>query len=301
VDINEAYERLGLGETTPQEELDHRFDLLLKREKTARTSGSGDVLSEIEQDIDAYRVILDYRAKRIVELAEEERLGKFGKLSGTVGRSEDFLRINRTKIIVVIAALAVLIGIGSYVGHIIEQRRYEASLPPVDLNIMFLGTFQANDQDQESELVQQAILKAFPDWKRVKVRILYLPPPGKDTSGMGAANLQKAMAELSVEYPDVLVLDKDSLDWMSGQDSMADLRDPAFAKIYAAAMKKNAIVNAVNKQTGIEHAYGFDFTRTEFAKSMPMQHGDMIAAAKPGGNNNKKIMEFLEKCAEVSP
>ncbi|WP_438432650.1 hypothetical protein [Gorillibacterium sp. sgz500922] len=302
MDIKEAYGRLGLGETTTQEELDRGFDLLLKREKTARTNGDSEALAGLELDIEAYRTIFDYRAKREVDQAEEQRLRKFGKLSGTVSRSEDFFRINRTKIFAAIGILAGLIIIGSIVGNIIQQRRYEASLPPVDLNIMFLGNMQANDQEQESKTVQQAILDQFPDWKRVKVRILFQPPAGSDAGGLGAANQQKAMAELVADYPDILVLDKETLNWMSGQDSLADLTDPVFAKIYETAKKKGTVVNGKDPNSGEEHAYGIDFTNTEFAKALPMAHGgDLVVASNPQKKGDAKIMEFLEKCAGVTP
>jgi hypothetical protein len=300
VDIKEAYGRLGLDETTSQEELDRGFDLLLKREKMARAHDDGEALTALEQDIDAYRTILDYRERRTVEAAEEQRLRKYGKLSGTVSRSEDFLRLNRTKIIVTISVLAVLIVIGSIVGNIIHQRRYEASLPPVDLNIMFLGNFQANDGDQESEAVQASILKQFPDWKRVKVRVLYLPLSGSDMGGLLAASQQKAMAELVTHYPDILVLDKDTLNWMSGQDSLADLQDPAYAKVYEPAKQQNRIVTAKGKEGGTERPYGILFTDTEFAKSLPMAHREYIVAANPQKKTDAKIQEFLEKCVGVT-
>lgn len=300
MDIKAAYERLGLGEETTQEELDRGFDLLLKREKAAASSGNHETASSLGTDIEAYRTIFDYRAKQKLRQVEEERLKKWGKLSGTVGRSEDFFRINRGRIIAVIAAIAILIGVGSVVWNTVEERRREALLPPVDLNLVFLGTYQANDMDQESELMQQALLKAFPDWKRVKIRVLYLPSPDSNGGGgMDAANMQKAMAELVASYPDILVLDKNSLDWISGQDSLADLKDPKLAQIYEAAVKKGTLVNAVNKQTGAEHAYGIDFTNTAFGKSLPMAHDGLIAGANPGKIDNPKVIEFLEKCAEI--
>ncbi|WP_058304135.1 hypothetical protein [Gorillibacterium timonense] len=297
MDIKEAYERLGLNEATSQEELDRRFDLLLKREKAASVSGNADALQEMEADIEAYRTIFDYRAKRVVNEAEEERLKKFGKLSGTVSRSEDFFRINRTKILMILAALVVIVGVGSFVWNIVEDRRREAALPPVDLNIMFLGSYQAEDQSQESELVQQALLKAFPEWKRVQVRVLFLPSSKSAGGGFDMANTQKAMAELMADYPDVLVLDKDSLNWMAGQDSIADLTKPEFAKIYEEAVKRGTIVKAANNQTGEELEYGIDFTNTTFGKSLPILNDGLIAVANPGQVNNEKVLAFLEKCA----
>ncbi|MEO3944903.1 hypothetical protein [Gorillibacterium sp. CAU 1737] len=300
MDIKSAYERVNANEQTPQEELDRAFELVLKRERTARAGSNAEALAEVEKDIEAYRTILDYRSKQAVNAVEEERLKKFGKLSGTVSRTEDFFRLNRTRLMIGIISVAVLVIVGAFTWNVVDERRKEAALPPVDLSIMFLGAFQADDQAQESKVVEEAILKQFPEWKRVKVRVLYLPT--SSSGGMDQAYMTKAMAELMSEYPDVLLLDKSSIKWMAGQDSLADLSHSHFTKAYEAAKGNQRVVNAINNQTQEDLPYGIDFTKTTFAKSLSMQYLEMVAAVNPNVEDQEKLAKmeaFLSKAAEA--
>ncbi|MFD1773026.1 hypothetical protein [Paenibacillus rhizophilus] len=299
-EVKEAYKLLGLPEDVTKEEVNRRFDLLLKRRKSASGSGtaeSGPFLA-YEDEMKAYRLILDDWARTETQEAENKRLAKWGRFAGTASRLEDFFRLYKTHVLVTVAIIAVLIAGGVALQNHLEEKRIEASLPPVDLNIMFIGNYMPeNDPNGDGQPLEEAILKAFPDWRRVEVQTLYIP---SSNSGGGAGDMaytQKAVAELTASPPDLLVLDKDTLPWLAQQGGLELLDETQLAKWFGSGSKDGHVRKALNVKDGIEHPYGIDFTDSALASSLPLKHAELIAGVYGGASNKEKAFQFLERCA----
>ncbi|MNM11627.1 hypothetical protein D3C81_217890 [compost metagenome] len=295
--VKEAYEFLGLPEEVQMEEVNRRFDMLLKRRRSIGAPGTAEALA-FEKEVQAYRLILDTHAKQEVEEAESSRLQKYGRFAGTARRLEDFFRLYRTQVIIGIIAVAVLIGGGiAYKNHL-DKQRYLASLPPVDLNIMFLGNFMAEDDPEgDGAPLEAAILKSFPDWKRVETRLIPLTSNGGATE---VAYRQKAMAEMSVDPPDLVVLDKDTLAWLAQGDGLETLKDSWLTEWLGGKNGEGVVEKAVDADDGIEAVYGINFTDSKLAASLPVLHNDtkLIAGVFANSKNHDKALEFLKEAAE---
>lgn len=138
--LKQAYVQLGLPETVTREELNKRFDLLLKRRRALTTE---EEIAAYEADFRAYKLILDTWDEQEIQKAEDERLAKYGRFSGTASKWETFMRLYRTHVILGIIGLLVVIFGGKALYDNYQHRQYLASLPPVDAKIMFIGNFES--------------------------------------------------------------------------------------------------------------------------------------------------------------
>lgn len=299
-EVKEAYRLLGLPEDVTKEEVNRRFDLLLKRRKSASSSETPDsgLSQTYEDEMKAFRLILDDWARTEVQEAENKRLAKWGRFAGTAGRVEDFFRLYKTHVLVTIAIVAVLIAGVAGVQNYLEKKRIEASLPPVDLNVIFIGNYTAeNDLEGNGQPVEEALLKAFPEWRRVEVTTLYIPPSNSEGGGGDMVYVQKAIAELTASTPDVLILDKDTLPWLAQQGGLELLDDSRLSKWFSTGSQDSHVRKALNDKDGTEHPYGIDFTNSKLASSLPLKHGELIAGVSAGAVNKEKAFQFLERCA----
>lgn len=131
--LKKAYERVGLSENVSREEINKRFDLLLKRR---RSKASDDERSAPEEDFQAFKFILDSLDEQEIQEAEQQRLAKYGKLSGFASKWERFMRLYKTHVIVSIIIVIVLAVGGNALYNNWQHKKYLASLPPVDAEIM---------------------------------------------------------------------------------------------------------------------------------------------------------------------
>lgn len=289
--LKDAYEFLGLPQDVSMDEVNRRFDLLLKRRKSVGAPGTAEALA-FEKEVQAYRLILDEHARREVEEAENNRLQKYGRMAGTVRRLEEFLRVYRTQAVIGIIVLIALIGGGIAYNNHLEKQRYLASLPPVDLNIMFLGNFMSEDDPKgDGAPLEAAILKSFPDWKRVETEIIPLNNSGGATD---MAYRQKAMAELAVDPPDLVIMDKDTLNWLAQGGGLDKLEDSWLAEAGVNA-DSSVVMKSADAEDGQEAPYGIAFTDTALAQSLPLQYTDLIAGVYPRAENKEKAIEFVKE------
>src|SRR5690606_516244 len=102
-----------------------------------------------------------------------------------------------------------------------EQKRYEASLPPIDLKISFLGEFFEIESTDKMELTEARLHRDLPQFKRIESDIIFVPT---DPS-MQVAYLQKAFILVGTESPDIYLLDEEMLRWGANGEIFAPLDD----------------------------------------------------------------------------
>lgn len=292
--LKQAYDRLGLSENVSREEINKRFDLLIKRR---RTKASDEERSAPEEDFQAFKFILDSMDQQEIQEAEQERLAKYGKLSGAASKWERFMRLYKTHVIVSVIVLIVLAFGGNALYNNWQHRKYLATLPPLDASIMFLGNFGVQDTSGKTDALNEAIVKQFPQWKRVDATISYLPRTGEGADSFDMNYMQKAVVELAAQHPDILILDKATLEWVGGQSGFQDLS----AIVDSGKMAKDdaRLKWGKNPESGQEELYGVDITDSAFVAALPVNHGDedMIIGVLGDGEVKDKAIALIEQIA----
>ncbi|WP_151734910.1 hypothetical protein [Paenibacillus tengchongensis] len=264
--LKQAYERLGLPENASREEINKRFDLLIKRQRSKKNKD--EERAAPEEDFQTFKFILDTLDKQEIAEAEEQRLAKYGKLSGVASKTERFFRLYRTHVIVSVIALIVLAVAGNAIYNNIQHKKYLASLPPLDASVMFLGNFGVQDPDGETAPLEQAFIEQYPEWKRVSAMITYLPKVGEGATGFDMNYMQKAVVELAANRPNILILDEETVEWIGGQEGFQDLQQ----LVTDGTLEKDdpRLRWGTNSETGQEELYAVDITDSPFVAALPI-------------------------------
>jgi hypothetical protein len=291
--LKQAYERLNLPEDITREELNKRFDMHLKRRRSI--SNESDIAA-YEEGFLSYKFILDSMDEREIQEAEDERLKKYGALSGAARKWENFFRLYKTHTIVSIIVLLALIFGGNMFYKQWQEKQYLASLPPLDVTIMFMGNFESQDPKGKNDELNQEIIERYPAWNRVDTNIVYLPSTGTDATTLDMNYMQRAIAVLAADHPNILVMDEATFDWIGLQDGLLDL-EPVITS--AGLASDNVHLKRIkDKETGEEFITGLDITDTKFASDLSVNHaGTMIVGVlgKDASNKGKEFVEFLSK------
>ncbi|WP_310832716.1 hypothetical protein [Paenibacillus pedocola] len=292
--LKQAYERLGLSENVSREEINKRFDLLLKRR---RSKSSDDERSAPEEDFQAFKFILDSLDEQEISEAEQQRLAKYGKLSGAASKWERFMRLYKTHVIVSVIVLIVLAVAGNALYNNWQHKKYLASLPPLDASIMFIGNFGLKDPDGKNDDLNEAIIQQYPEWKRVDASISYLPRTGEGADSFDMNFMQKAVVELAANHPDILILDEATLEWIGGQDGFQDIK--SIVESGKIAKDDPRLKWGKNPDTGQEELYGVDITDSPFVAALPVNRGDedMIIGVLADDEVKDKAIALIEHIA----
>lgn len=302
-ELKKAYEILGLPESASREELDREFDILIRKSRSRKPAEhtAENQPDEYELKLKAYRTIIDYEEKKKIEELSRERYSKWGRFAGTAEKSNDFFRIHKTKIIIgIISVIVVVFGITTIMNNLEEKRRI-AALPPLDLSVMFLGTFMSDDSKGGDSALEDAFTATMPDWQRTEVELVYLPSQEGDVIGsQDIAFQQKAMALLSTERPDVYIVDESALDWLINSGLFMNLDEDASGELKP-LLHEDSIVTGRSEEDTEDHIYGIRVKDSELAKQLPLYLPDMIVTIRFDSENKDKAVELIKRYLETTP
>ncbi|GIP52133.1 MULTISPECIES: molecular chaperone DnaJ [Paenibacillus] len=296
-DLKQAYELLGLPENASREEVEKAFEILLRKSRSRQVKNpadgeSGD--SEYELKFKAYKMIVEHEGRSKINEMSRQRYDKWGSFAGTAEKIDDFFRLHKTKVIIGIIAVAALIfGINAFIDHREEQKRL-AALPPIDLSIMFVGNYMSDQSQGGDEGLEKAMTAQFPEWKRLKVVLTYLPSQGEGGGMTDIAFQQKAMAVVATEKPDVYILDENSFNWLGGGGALMNL-DSVANGVLKPLLKEDNLIKGREEEETEEHIYGIRVTDSPLAKQLPLAMQDMIITLRYESENQDKAIHFIEK------
>ncbi|WP_106766516.1 J domain-containing protein [Paenibacillus faecalis] len=298
--MKEAYEKLGLPETATNEELDDRYTLLMRQARSEQRRNP-DKADEVEQRFaeitQAYNYILDEEKRRELEEEKGKKYGKYKGMAGTVEKTEHFFRYYKYHVLGGLALLGILIyAIFSFVNHRQEQAEL-AKLPPVDLSVMFLGSFMTPNADQNYEPIEEAILAQFPEWKRVQVNVTYVPPIDSNSPN-DVALLQKALLMVATERPDLYIMDRAAFDWVGHQGIVRSLERELEGELKSLVTPDKMIKTKLEEDT-TEKVYAIDITDSPLAEELPIVKKEMIAGIRGESGNEAKALEFIKTYLEA--
>lgn len=312
-ELDLAYATLGLDNTASKEDVEKKYELLLRRERARKqqageNDANGD--SEFEAVHRAYRYILQYEERKDVETIQAETYGKYKRYAGLAAKLDHFFSYYRWHLVGAIAAvLLVIYGITSYIDHREEQARL-AALPPSDLELMLIGRFYPPSSDSPLDAVEAAIVASQPGWQRVEAELLTL-----DMSEQGMADVamqQKAMVMLATERPDVYVLDRDTFQWISRSGALEPL-DADVAGRLAGIVPESAWVkapeptdeplaeDAAPAADAPEHVYGIDIGETALGDSLPLVFDDLIVGIRVEAERRENALQWIERAFSANP
>lgn len=304
-ELIQAYKTMGLPENASKEEVDKRYTILMRqarsRQKLSTEANADNAPSvDFENVTRAYRLILDHENQQATEQFNQQEYGKYKKMAGTAAKVDHFWRYYKVHVFGGILAVALIIyGIVSFIDHREEQARL-ASLPPIDLYILYFGEYFINDGDGGNGTVEQleeALLAQFPEWKRFKVNLTYVPVETKDQMDM--ASQQKAMIVMATEKPDIYIMDTTTFDRFAAQGVLLNLDDIATGSVKE-ALTTDAAHKQITEDDPTEHVYGIDISKSSINDNLPViAKNNFIAGIRVNTVNSEKalqlINEFLEK------
>lgn len=278
MDLRKAYEILDLPENSSMEEVDQRFDLLLRRMKGKR---SEEGMGGSENINEAYRIIKESARQAAIDQYNEARFGSNPQKKARREKIEHFWSYYRWhvvgSIIVIIIAVMVIQGV-------IERQKL-AALPPPDLEIMLYGDYFNADEGS----LERAILQKYPDWQRIKVIVNFLP--NGSFGGQEMAYVQKSFAILATEHPDVYILDSSTFQKMVEQSALANLDD--LKGKTPTELSTDKMLIGTQPEDSEPHLYGIDITDRSLWNSSQEPEVRKIATIGKRSKNTENAKNFI--------
>jgi hypothetical protein len=281
MDLKRAYEILGIPENSSMEEVEKRFEILIRNQRR-KQSGEGAI--NPESYAQAYKTIKEAERRAAVERYNETRFGTNSRKKQLMEKLEYFWNYYRWYVFGSIIAIIVLVML---INGFIEKRR-EAALPPPDLEIMLYGNYNGADEvGMEKEL-----LKKYTNWKRVHVLLNYYP---SEMSGIAdPAYVQKSIVLLATEHPDVYIVDRPAFERMLQQGALSPLDD--LKSSLGPGLSSDKMLTGSQPQDDKPHLYGLDITGNSLWSAVLVPSTEKIAvlSLKPKHPDNAKrfIVDF---------
>lgn len=292
-DLKQAYKTLGLKENAPKEEVEKRYSTLVRREKARSKSGDPAGDEEFRQVTAAYRLILARDDEKFAQEFNEKEYGKYKGMADKAQKADHFWRYYKWHTIGAIALVGIIIyGIMSYIDHK-EHQRYLASLPPMDLQVTFMGTFM-EESGQEKDLVTNALMKPFPEWKRLEYSTIFIPQDDMNRY----AYLQKALVTVMSEIPDLYLMDKYMFEWIGLQEALLPLDERPELAAYANGPAGLELKPEKNPEGSV---YGIDLSKSDLFKELPMMKIELVAGVRANAERPDNAIKFIEHYAKTIP
>ncbi|RCW45556.1 J domain-containing protein [Paenibacillus prosopidis] len=291
-ELKQAYETMGLPEFATKEEVEKRYTTLMRQARSRSqqkqgTEGTDDSFAKITQ---AYRFILEYEDRKLTDAFNEQEYGKYKKMAGQAQKMDHFWRYYKFHTIGAIAAVALIIyGIISFIDYREEQERL-ANLPPVDLNVSFMGNYMLREDAPKEEPLEKALLAAFPEWKRFVTMVTFVPADEQNQY----AYMQKAVLILATEHPDVYIMDRNIFKWVGAQGMLINLDNDVSGELKP-LLKDGLAMKLKTDEDTEEHVYGIDLSDTAIVDELPLYKESMIIGIRADSKNQDKAKAFIKK------
>lgn len=266
MDLKTALEFLDLPKDCTIEELEEKY-----RELTNRRISR----EEMQRIGEAYHTVYQSLKAQEPELSSWEKVKHF---------------LYHHKVHLIIGGFIGIVTIGLLYSFITGQieRRYEAKNPP-HFEMMFFGAYH---EAADLEVIEERIRETFPEWERIKVQLTYAPS-GLETEYDFAA-LQKSMALIITEKPDLYVLDQDEFDKFVVQGM--------FLPLTSLEEKPDTEETWVTFQTEEDDApqiYGVDISKHPFFDDVELSLDEYILAIRANARNKDRALVFLERMVDT--
>jgi len=279
MDLKKAYEIMELPENSSKEEIEKRFDILVRRMRG--NSGSTDTeVTQSEDVIKAYNVIKEFERQQNIDQYNVARFGTNIKKKQRSEKIEHFWSQHRRTVMISIISIVVL----AIIGNIVIKNIKNANLPKPELEVMLYGDYYGGE---EKNLVN-GILTKFTEWTTVKAIINYLP---SSTGGMDSAYVQKSFVMLATERPDVYILDKATFETMLAQNAISPL--DSWKDELSANHTPEQLLTGKQTDDTEPHLYGIDISDDPIWAAAGLPLNDKIVVLSMNDKHIENSKKFI--------
>jgi len=273
LDKKQAYEAFGLDENASLDEMEKKYDLLIRKYRSETSNKNQEITIDIEKINEAYKSLhrLNYEAN---EEQANTRSAKFLRkicrlLKIDNKKAENALHYYTKPAIAIIVGLAVLTTV---VVTMITNVN-------ADLNVVYVGDYSGTRTDEYVEKIQ----KAMPELKKAEVRVVGFNANKKMANQHN--EYIKIVAMLTAGDIDILILDSAMFDDFVKQNILSDLK-------WLESGKTNSdIIEAELKKFDF---YAIDVTKSKFLTDDKIKGKTKIAAIPKKCSNLQNAKEFVK-------
>ena len=283
MELKSAYEILGLKENANRDELEKRFELLIKKNKTDRMAEDfnrqNDILN-LDKISEAYNTIISNELE-ILQREEEKRNPRkpnpiFKMLGLDDKKARNYIYYYKFHYIFGLIGLILL-------AYLIISTVFHVN---PDVNMALIGQIYYKD----TSILVNKIKANDSDIKQISIDGVMLTNDSKNMQD--SAMLQKAMILFAAADIDVFILDKTNFDKYSMQGVFINLDDVVSKlKLDKSRYKDYILKTSEDKE---EHVYGIDINNSKILKEANIVGNNIMVAIKVNAKHYDKAVKILE-------
>ena len=280
MDKKDAYQILGLKEGASKEQIQNKYNILIKRYRMGIDKDDKDSQVDIERIDMAYNLLMGYHIEEPAGNKPYKPNPILKKMGVDEKKAQNFLYYYKFHIIgaIVLVILAVFF-IKDIVGKV-----------PSDLDVALVGEIYCND----TELFKQNILDKMPELREMSIDAATFFE-GMDGQMEYAMNM-KTMVLFGGGTVDIFFLDKDSYEKFCLQGAFANLDE--VAGNLKADEDKNSDLLLKTEEDQEKHLYGIDVSDSKLLEESGVIGERIIAAIRVNAKHYENAVRMLELLLE---
>lgn len=284
--LEEAFKALDLPTDASKEDIEKRYDLLLRQVRAQQRRG--EVILDEALIHRAYRFIIEEQRKEASEQFYIKNYGSNEKGARTKEKIDHFFHYYKFHVLFsILALIMVFMIVDTYLDKQAEKARL-AALPPTDVSVIFFGEYYG----QQYHTIEETLLEQFPGWLRIDAEVTFVPIEPRDQYEI--AMLQKSAITLMNEEPDIYILDRANFDRLLGLDFFIQF-DSLFMGAHDVLADKSKVVYGRMENDTTDYVYGIDVSEA-LTSLFPGLGEEMIAILTPYGLENKdNALRFIKQ------
>ncbi|MBO9598255.1 MAG: hypothetical protein J7559_10630 [Cohnella sp.] len=281
-ELKKAYETLGLPTDATREQVENRYFILMKKERTQhqRTGDDADGDNrkiELGEYSKAYKLILGIESKKASTQPKQGKLGHFFY----------YYKIH------LIVTVVILLIVGYTVKETLDKRNEERRLGPIDLSIGMMGNYYFADMD----LLKQHLMKLVPEWNRIEPKLSYIPTEIK--SEQDIAFQQKSVLNLISDHDELYFVDAKNFDKLVMQGAFRKLEEmPGFSDLN---VPEGRLRFSQTDEDPNSAAYGIDISGNPIFNGIELTGEDVILGIRAEDERLPKTFELLTQILKAQP
>jgi len=280
LDKKDAYQILGLKEGASKEQIQNKYNILVKRYRMSSDKDDKNSQMDIEKIDMAYNLLMGYHIEEPTESRPNKPNPILKKMGVDEKKAENFLYYYKFRIIV---AIVLIIFAAFFIKDIVGKI-------PSDLDVAIVGEIFNND----TELFKQNVMDKMPELREMSIDTATFL---KDMDGqMEYAMNMKTMVLFGAGTVDIFFMDKDTYERFGSQGAFVNL-DEVAGKLKVDE-DKNSDLLLKTEEVQEEHLYGIDVSDSKLLKESGVIGERIIAAIRVDAKHYENAMRMLELLLE---
>lgn len=169
----------------------------------------------------------------------------------------------------------------SIIGNQLEKRKL-AQLPAATIDILLFGDYKFGS---DLPSLENKVKKTFPAWQTIDLKVEYAPHDSGSYEDIAA--MQRSIAVLHTEKPDIYIFDKNQFDKF--------INDGSFVQLEAHFSNEAKQITYKMEDDEQVHVYGIDITDSHLFEELETEDITKIAVISSKTEKLDKAIEFIQK------